>query len=139
MLYTDHEKWNDLEYKEEIGPEKTTYIDGSKIEVEKDMTPIESHKKYLEELPMREDIKKSMDYYHEIPYQGQILESNDLKDTEFVHYDLPDNLDPSKRYYAESIKAEDFLSRKCKPEIRERIEKISQKIKKQSDKNYDER
>ena len=35
----------------------------------------------------------------------------------------------------ESIKAEDFLSRKCKPEIRERIEKISQKIKKQSDKN----
>ena len=39
----------------------------------------------------------------------------------------------------ESIKAEDFLSRKCKPEIRERIEKISQKIKEQSDKNLDER
>ena len=34
----------------------------------------------------------------------------------------------------ESIKAEDLLNRKCKPEIRERIEKISQKIKKQSDK-----
>ena len=31
----------------------------------------------------------------------------------------------------ESIKAEDFLNRKCKPEIRERIEKISQKIKEQ--------
>ena len=36
----------------------------------------------------------------------------------------------------ESIKADDFLSRKCKPEIRERIEKISQKIKKQSDKKF---
>ena len=35
----------------------------------------------------------------------------------------------------ESIKADDLLNRKCKPEIRERIEKISQKIKKQSDKN----
>ena len=35
----------------------------------------------------------------------------------------------------ESIKAEDFLNRKCNPEIRKRIEKISQKIKKQSDKN----
>ena len=63
MLYTDHEKWNDLEYKEEIGPEKTTYINGLKVNVEKGMTPIEAHKKYLEELPMRKDIKKSMDYY----------------------------------------------------------------------------
>lgn len=107
MLYTDHEKWNDLEYKEEIGPEKTTYINGLKVNVEKGMTPIEAHKKYLEELPMREDIKKSMRYYHEIPYQGQILNSDTLKDSEFVHYDLPDKLDPSKRYYAESIKAED--------------------------------
>lgn len=35
----------------------------------------------------------------------------------------------------ESIKAEDFLNRKCKPEIRERIKKISQKIKEQSSKN----
>lgn len=36
----------------------------------------------------------------------------------------------------ESIKAEDFLSRKCKPEIRERIEKISQKMKKQTNRNF---
>lgn len=35
----------------------------------------------------------------------------------------------------ESIKAEDFLNKKCKPEIRERIKKISQKIKEQSSKN----
>ena len=35
----------------------------------------------------------------------------------------------------ESIKAEDFLNRECKPEIRERIEKVSQKIEKQSNKN----
>lgn len=35
----------------------------------------------------------------------------------------------------EYIKVEDFLNRKCNPEIRERIEKISQKIKEQSDKN----
>ena len=36
----------------------------------------------------------------------------------------------------ESIKADDFLSRKCKPEIRERIEKISQKMKKQTNRNF---
>ena len=36
----------------------------------------------------------------------------------------------------ESIKAEDFLNRKCKPEIRERIEKISQKMKKQTNRNF---
>lgn len=36
----------------------------------------------------------------------------------------------------ESIKAEDLLNRKCKPEIRERIEKISQKIKKQTNRNF---
>ena len=36
----------------------------------------------------------------------------------------------------ESIKAEDLLNRKCKPEIRERIKKISQKMKKQSDKKF---
>ena len=36
----------------------------------------------------------------------------------------------------ESIKAEDFLSRKCKPEIRERIKKISQKMKKQTNRNF---
>ena len=35
----------------------------------------------------------------------------------------------------ESIKAEDFLNRRCKPETRERIKKISQKIKEQSSKN----
>ena len=36
----------------------------------------------------------------------------------------------------ESIKAEDFLNRKCKPEIRERIEKVSQKMKKQTNRNF---
>ena len=36
----------------------------------------------------------------------------------------------------ESIKADDFLNRKCKPEIRERIEKISQKMKKQTNRNF---
>ena len=36
----------------------------------------------------------------------------------------------------ESIKAEDFLNRQCKPEIRERIEKVSQKMKKQTNRNF---
>ena len=36
----------------------------------------------------------------------------------------------------ESIKAEDFLNRKCKPEIRERIKKITQKMKKQTNRNF---
>lgn len=36
----------------------------------------------------------------------------------------------------ESIKAEDFLNKKCKPEIRERIKKISQKIKEQTNRNF---